>query len=101
MKIGIDYNGVITTNTPFFRTLISKMKAEWVCLTVSNDDVEKLLSYSGIRIPVFRDNFSTFYDVPRQKYELAKQAGVDLVIDDMQEVVDYLNQRDIKAIRWQ
>lgn len=105
IKIALDFDGVFNSNLMFFRKLIDVLDADFIVLSITNKKVIDKIYGMGLNkvLPVYTLPFKKYSDMPKQKLQLCEMTQPDILIDDIKEVVDYINQKatKTKAVLWQ
>lgn len=104
MNIGIDFYDTITDNPSKFRRYIKARTLAgdrvYVISAIHGENIDRLRKdfkharNSGALIPVAYINYS---DVPRLKYDVCRRLDIDYMIDDRQDICDYMASKGINT----
>lgn len=103
LTIALDFNGVLNSNPTLFRLLIKSLDADFEVLSISNYNIKEQVKQLGFHdIPVYTLPMKGYAKMSRQKFDLCEMTNADILIDDMKEVVDYINKHstNTRAIKW-
>jgi hypothetical protein len=106
MILGLDLYGTITEYPQRLRELVYAVKADggevWVISAVKPGNEDKAFrdagkynfDLDGVRVV----RCSSYHEAPMKKYEVCVELGVQLMLDDRKDIVDYLNKRHVLAL---
>ena len=112
MKIALDYYNTISQHPDFFRrfaqTLIDGGADVYIISAVGDKRLKEtggwdkyLAEIESFNIPcsgICIVHFMTEQEIPDLKYQLCKTQGIELLIDDRPETIEYFNSRKILAL---
>jgi hypothetical protein len=108
MIAGSDFYGVLNKHRSAFIELAESILKDgefYIITAVTKDHVDEVkraversnVPYTDVRVVVYEK----YGDIPRLKFEVASELGVQFFIDDRKDTVRYLNKRGITAVAFE
>ena len=97
--LGLDYNGVLTSNPNAFRKLAKRFdKVVVVSSTKQPESVRMGVKRLMVDWEVVTIPFIEFHMVPQHKLQACREHHIDVFIDDMESVCTLLNKHNILSL---